>query len=138
MSSSGGGVAWHPQNLGEGRGKRKKSDSSPASCAHLGLEQGSAPLGQLQQQRGHGPGWEPRAPPRSRRSQDQACRTAAEEGEGRRSCGPSSVGEGEGIRIQTGGRLLPSALPALLEIELREGFIGSVSEAAKSLFGEQV
>lgn len=117
-SSGGGGVAWHPQNLGEGRGKREKSDSSPTSCACLGLEQGSAPLGQLQRQRGHGPGWDPCAPPQSRRSQDQGCRTTAEEGEGRRSCGPRSVGEGEVIGIQTGGRLLPSALPVLLKIKL--------------------
>lgn len=48
----------------------------------------------------------------------RSCRTTAGEGEGRRSCGPRSVGEGRDIEIQTGGSLLPSATLALLKIEL--------------------
>lgn len=43
-------MAWHPENLGEGRGKREKLDFSPISCTRLGLlggGGGSAPFGQL-------------------------------------------------------------------------------------------
>lgn len=48
----------------------------------------------------------------------RSCRKAAREGEGRRLCGPGSVGEGRDIEIQTGGGLLLSALLVLFKIEL--------------------
>lgn len=48
------------------------------------------------------------------------------------------LGEGRGVGIQAGGRLLSSALLVLIKTELREVFMSSLSEAAKSIFREGV
>lgn len=63
------------------------------------------------------------------------CGTGAEKGKVGAQWG---LGEGRGVGIQAGGRLLSSALLVLIKTELREVFMSSLSEAAKSIFREGV
>lgn len=116
QTSSSGAVAWHPENLGEGRGKREKLDFSPISCTRLGLLGGGGVCSFWAALVATDPARNCVHLPGAGMPGHQSCRTAAREGEGRHSQGPGSAGRD--VEIQTEGSLLPSALLTLFEIEL--------------------